>query len=533
MDPKLALFAAATAMVAVAVVLMLRIAPSSQIPLEQPQASVAVSLSATPVATAIEPKAQRLRVGFGERILGWFGQTTLRRTDDPYARVVTRDGSARTELALARPPSLPRVAPGGTVAHDLPWFDSFVEHPGRNITPQRMVQAFALAERGYPQQQIDLFSDLREGDGHARNLFDHRNRVVANKPLIYAGGDPSEEAALAAQVLTLATARLPIKQALEHLLKVNGDGHAAIEMDWGLMEFGGRQWVVPTNLTLVPPRRFRIGVTGMIPVKGEAAVRIDELRLYQEVTIPQGNPLEPGKWIVIVRQPNEVARGGLMRTASPVLMVKRFSFRDLIVLSQRYGIPFPIVKYDGTEDGETLKTALEILRRIGTDGGAAVDKSLEISLEAGVTVKDPMQYKLIALANAELSKLVNGSTLRNDNGEGGGSYGLGDVHDSVAWDEVRDDGEMVSEAWTLQVCVPFARYNKLNAQPPRATIVVEPDLGPAEFVSLAVKVKNELGIDVSQAQIRQRTGMHAPINDADKAPGMQVESFPVPAGGNP
>lgn len=532
MDPKFALFAAVTAMVAVAVVLMLRGAPSSHLQLDQTQASSAIAIPAAPAAAPAEPKTQVVRFGFAERVRGWFGQTGERELD-PYARTKTRDGSSRTELALDRPAALPRVAPGGTVAHDLPWYDSFVEHPGRRLTPQRMAQAFALAERGYPQQQIDLFSDLREGDGHARNLFEHRNRVVANKPLVYAGGDPSDEAAMAAQVLTLATARLPIKQALEHLLKVNGDGHAAIEMDWGLMEFGGRQWVVPVNLTLVPSRRFRIGVAGMIPTKGEQAVRVDELRLYQEVITPQGNPLDPGKWIALVRQPNEVARGGLMRTASPLLMVKRFSFRDLVILSQRYGIPFPIVKYDGTTDGATLEVALEILRRIGSDSGAAVHKSLEIELEDGVKVKDPMQYKFIALINAELSKLVNGSTLRNDNGEGGGSYGLGDVHDSVAWDEVRDDGEMVSEAWSLQVCVPFARYNKINAQPPRATIVVEPDLGPAEFVSLAVKVKNELGIDVSQAQIRQRTGMHAPINDADKAPGMLVQSFPVPAGGNP
>lgn len=421
--------------------------------------------------------------------------------------------------------------PIGFAARDMPWFDSFVPHPGRGITPIRMMQAFALAEQGYPAQQVELFNDLIEGDAHARNLFEHRDRVVANKPLVFDAGQLPETAE-AANVLALAASRLPIKAAFEHLLHTNRHGYAGIELDWDLIEVTGRKWVVPTHLTLVSPRRFRIGTAGMRPVAGELEVRIDELRLYEEIATPQGNPLAPGKWLTILRQPTEVARGGLMRTGAPIMMAKRFSFRDWIVLSQRYGIPFPIIKYSDTNDQETLQVALEILRRFGSDGGAAVHKDLEIEVTDGVKVKDPMQDRLIEVCNNEMSKLVNGSTLRNDN-TGAGSYGLGDVHDSVAWDEVRDDGEMLSEAINLQICRPFAIYNRMAAPPPVASVVVEPDLGPQAFVTLAVKMKNELGVDVSQSQLRQRTGLRKPVNAEDTAPGMQVESFPIPGGGNP
>src|SRR3569832_1951388 len=87
-----------------------------------------------------------------------------------------------------------------------------------------------------------------------------------------------------------------------------------------------------------------------------------------------------------------------------------------------------------------------------------------------------MQYRLIGVCNNEMSKLVNGSTLRNDN-QGAGSYGLGDVHDSVAWDEVRDDGEMLSEAINLQVCRPFANYNRMAGPPPVSSVIVFPVQG--------------------------------------------------------
>lgn len=386
-----------------------------------------------------------------------------------------------------------------------------------------------------------MLADQVERDGHARNLFEHRERVVAKQPLVVnASGRATDDDQLGARVLQLAMGRLPLKAAFEHLLRVNRDGYSAVELDWDVVQVEGRPWVIPVHLTLVPARRFRIGVQGMIAVPkypdgsatGETEVRYDDLRLYEQLEIPQGHPLRPGKWVVLKRQPSQVARGGLGRTASPLMMAKGFSFRDWIVLSQRYGIPWPIAKYDETADQATIDIAKTIIQRIGDDGGAAIPKQLELSIEDGVKAKEPMQNALIAYCNNELSKLVNGSTLRNDN-VGAGSYGLGDVHDAVAWDEVRGDGEMLSEALDQYISEPFTRFNGMKSDPAKMTIIVEPDLGPVEMMSLAVKAKNELGIEVSQKQIRERTGLREPFNDADKAPGMQVQSFPTGAGGPP
>ncbi len=422
----------------------------------------------------------------------------------------------------------------GRASRDLRYYDSWVPHPGTGITPKALFTAFRQAEYGYPQIQVDLFDDLVEGDGTLRNLFEHRERVVANKPLVLTPGDQTADGQTAQRVLTYALGRLPIKAMLEHGLRSNRYGYSGIELDWGLIDIEGRPWIVPVGFALVPHRRFRIGVQGMVPVAGEGVVRLDELRLFRVLEQPQGEPLAPGKWLVLLNAATQIARAGLMRTAAVYAMAKRFSFRDWIVLSEKYGIPMPLVKYKQGADQQTLDTAKLILERLGSDGGAVVSDELELEIVKGIEVDNPMQTALVAFCNAEMSKLINGSTLRNDTKDSSGaSYALGNIHDQVAWDEVRRDGSMVSEAVTLQICAPFVRFNGLTCEAPTAMLMVEPDLGPVEMTSLMVKGKNELGVDVSTTQWRQHTGVREPLNDADKAPGMVVQAFPTPAGGPP
>lgn len=447
-------------------------------------------------------------------------------------------------LSLERPRPLPARPSRARDAKDLRFYDSWIPHPGVGATPASLALAFRQAELGYPQLMLDLLADLIQSDAHARNLFEHRERVVAHKELVInPGGDkPDAEAEVAAGALTFALKNLATKAGLEHILRVNRDGFSGGEVDWDILQIAGRYWTVPTDLATVPSRRFRIGTQGMLPVPrypdgsstGETEVRIDELRLYQQIETPQGHPLRPGKWITLKRQASQVARGGLGITAALYMLAKRYSWRDWIVMCERFGLPWPLVEYDPTSDQAGLDLATQIVQRIGSDGGAAIPRGMKVDIKDGVKAGDPIQDRHIAFCNNELSKLVNGSTLSNDStGSGGASYGLGNVHNAVAWDELACDGEMVSEALYQQLSVPFARYNGIKA-PPTVTLMVEPDCGPIEFMSLAVKYRNELGGKVSLRQVSQRTGLRKPLNTEDEAPGMVPDiKFTTPAGGPP
>lgn len=447
------------------------------------------------------------------------------------ALVRSRMAAAETgTAALTRPRMLPDRAPTGIDAREISHYDGLVDHPGYAVTPAGIMSAFREAERGYPARQCDMIDDLVENDGHLRNLLEQREQAVAGKPWVVQAGGVDVDDELAARVLGEALRRLPMLQVFQHLLTVNRYGWAAVEIDWGVVMIDGRPWIVPTWLAPVPARRFRIS---MSPASGGS---VDELRLFADLSRPEGDPLRPGKWIVLRRAGTWIARAGLMRTAAWYAMAKRFGFRDWIIFSQRFGLPLVLSKYDAESDDGARDTAEEIVRKIGSDGGAVIPKEIEVELVEAVKggTNEKTHGGLIAHCNAEMSKLVNGSTLANDNaGSGGASYALGEVHAGTRWDSIVFDAELLQEAIRTQLAAPFVAFNALRASAPLTKIQVVRDLDPKVRAEIAVRLKNQLGIDVSISQMRQELGFREPQGDADAAPGMRVDSFPAASGGQP
>lgn len=417
-------------------------------------------------------------------------------------------------LSLDRVRALAVKPPRGQDARDLRFYDAWTDHPGYGVTPGTMLAAFRLAEQGNPQRQCDLFDDLIENDGHLRNLFEQRSQAVAGKPWVIQADGSEKESTVGAAVLGEALRRIEMIPVFEHLLSFNRYGFAAVEIDWDVVNLEGRDWVVPVALTPVPPRRFRFGSMSCL-----ANSRLDELRLLADTGRPDGDELRPGKWIVVRRSGSLLARASLMRTGAWYAMVKRFAFRDWTVLSEKFGIPLVTAIYDEGADDQTKAVAAEIVSKMGDDGGAVVPRSIEIKIHEAAREADnsPTHGGLLAHCNAEMSKLLNGSTLSNDSaGSGGASYALGEVHDSVRWDNVTYDAERLQEAFRGQLNGPFMRFNGLSAPSPLLKIQVVRDLSPAMRVDMAQKLQ-AIGVDVSIAQIRQETGFREPLGETDKA----------------
>jgi phage gp29-like protein len=433
---------------------------------------------------------------------------------------------APTEASLERPKQLPNNAPDGQVARDMRPFDAWVDHPGYAITPQGILATFRLAESGDPQRQCDLFDDLIENDGHLRNLFEQREQAVAGKPWVVQAGGSTDDESTAAQVLGWALKRLPMVEIMKHLLTVNRYGWSAVEIDWGLVlidgtgnpAVDGKRWIVPVWMTIVPARRFRINASST--AKGG----INELRIFTDATRAAGDPLEPGKWLVLKRSSTWLARGGLMRTAAWPAMAKRFGFRDWLVYAQRFGLPLPTVTYKAEDsDDDDIAVAEQIVKKIGSDGGAVIPDSLTLEFhEAAQTTAENSKSHggLIAHCNAEMSKLINGSTLSNDNaGSGGASYALGEVHATVRWDNVLFDAELLQDGLKTQVAEPMMHFNNLRGAAPLTKVQVVRDLDPKVRSEVAKTMQNELGIPVSKSQMRQELGFREPSGPDDEAEG--------------
>ena len=416
---------------------------------------------------------------------------------------------------MLRPRAFPSAAPTGKAAREIP-LDRWVDHPGYGVTPQRVVNIYRLAEAGSLRQQCDLFDDLAENDGHLRNLFEQRAQAVAGKPWIVQGDGDQGETQTASRIIGEALRALPMVEVLEHQLGFNFYGYAATEIDWGVRNIEGRDWFVPVWLANVPARRFSVRPGN------------DEIRLLTAEEPTTGAELAPGKWLITRRSGVRVARAGLMRTAAWYACFKRFATRDWVIYAEKYGLPLTLAKYGdpasmgGSTDDEGRLVAQEIVENIGNDGGAVVPKSIDIEIkEAGRTGDSSgVHGGLIAHCNAEMSKLVNGGTLSNDNaGSGGASYALGEVHASTRWDNVLSDGERVQESFRLQLFASFMRFNGLTGPSPLLKIQVVRDLAPRERAEVADIFVNKLGGQASLAQLAQELGMKAPLDAADTARG--------------
>jgi phage gp29-like protein len=419
--------------------------------------------------------------------------------------------SRATELAVLRPVQVQDgdEAPRGVAATPLAT-DAFPEHPEVALTPRRVLAIFRLAEDGYPRDQCNLLEGVIERNATARQLFEGRRAAVAGKDWSITPDGTEGDAELAARVLEEAHRNLAMGDAFDHQLTFNTYGYAPTELDWGVRVLDGRSWVVPTGFAHVPHRRFRID-----PIT-------DELRLLTEAEPVAGEALVPGKWWITDMPGSRRARAGLGRTAVWLTLWVSYALRDWLIKSERYGIPLPIAKYDRTSEDSGKAVAVEIVKRIGTDGGAAVPKEIEVQiveLKAGSDGAG-MHGALIEYANRELAKLIVGGTLSNDNAQSGGaSYALGEVHALGRYELVQGDATRLQRSWTQQVAVPFMRFNGLRGRPPLLKIQVAYDQTPEGQLKAADTLRNKLGVPVSMSQLRQITGLRAPLGTTDAAPG--------------
>lgn len=433
------------------------------------------------------------------------------------AREIVRAGRA----SVTRPRQLPAAAPiGEQQARELTNGGAWQDHPGYGCTPARVVQHFRQAESGDPTGQCDLFDDLIERDATLRNLFEQRELAVAGKPSTIQAGGPGEVEERAARVLASAHASLELIATLQHQLAANRHGWAATEIDWETRRIDGRDYVVPVWYANVPARRFKIDTAR------------NELRLVTAAA-PAGEPLRPGKWLVTVR-PGPLARAGLMRTAVWPALWKSFSTRDWLSYAEMFGIPLVQAIYDDISptDDDSRQVAEEIVQRIGSSGGAVTPKTVEVKVHQVHGADNSGTHgSLIALANAELSKLINGATLANDNaGSGGASYALGAVHASTRYDLVVADAARLAEAWHRCVAVPFMRFNDLEGHAPRLGLQIVPELNPKTRLECADLMRNKLGIDVSISQLRNEQGFREPLGPDDAAPGAPAKAAPPAPG---
>lgn len=391
--------------------------------------------------------------------------------------------------------------------------DDSTTHPGHGATPSVIRDVFAQAEAGYPQQQCDLFEDFLAFDTHLRGAVDTRIDAVAGKQWLLQAGGPTDAETRAAKTLEAALrgisvgeGRSSIRETFEHLLEANHYGYANVETARDLVD----GTIVPVALFTVAHRRFEWdGKTPRIKLDGGRT-----------------EPLNPGMWITSCRRGRLPAAAGILRPACWWSSFKRLSMRDWLIFAERFGSPYVTGKHDIAADDDEIAALEDAVMSLGKDGAAVFSKACDIVLTESQGGSVDVYSKIVALCDAQISKLISGATLLSESG-GSASYAIGKVHQARGFDITSADANRLATAFEEGICAPFMRWNGIPGRPPVLRINIVPETDPETRMGLFVSAANDLGMTVDETQVRQEFGMTAPAPGAPVLTGKKVAA-PTP-----
>lgn len=396
-------------------------------------------------------------------------------------------------------------------------FDRWPQHPGQGGASVRQIaETYRLAEAGYPATQCELFDDFIQRDGKLRSNLEVRVLSVAGKEWILTPGGDSQEDRMAADMLGDALRVVPNWLETQiHLLKAVWYGYSVSEIIWDASE--GQ--VVPLWFSNVPHVRIVFDDR-------------DRPRLITDDNMLQGIELDPGKWVYERLQWRLAAAAGVMRTGAWLSYFKKLALRDWIVFSERFGLPYVQGQYEpGTSDADIsiLKRAVQ---EIGKDGAAVFSKTAEIVMQmvdkGGKA--DDVQGALARFCDDEISELVTGSTLTSRTG-GPGSFALGAVHQDRAFLLSMFDAQRLATRFETEVSLPFVRFNRIAAKPPRLKIHLVKDTDPLKRVQV-MQILWEMGVPIAKEQLMQENQLKAARpGDVLPPPPPSAPSTPRPAPG--
>lgn len=409
-----------------------------------------------------------------------------------------------------RPSRLPAAPSTGLQAKAWPSFDDIPTHPGHGLEPRTVTAVFRAAEMGLLFRQADLFDDVVESDGHLRSLIESRRDAVAGKERSIQAGAQDDASLRAASILDRRLrGSLNFQHFVQHQLSSPYYGYAASEIEWELTSDG---WL-PRWFHNVPHRRFALAPS-------------NELRLVEEGQTYPGAALSPGRWVVSTRQHHNLARAGMLRTATWWALFKRMSVRDWVIFAERFGVPFAIGMYEERSGEESRKALEEALTQLGNAGQVVISDATKIvfsdvAQRSGDT--SAVHPALIALCEAQMSKLINGATQNVETGTSG-SYAQARVHEARALELERADAENLELVFSEHVSIPFLRFNGFpeGTAPPLLHMQVVREWDPGKRLEQASCYANELGGVVDDSQLRAELGFRRPTRVEDELRGTKT-----------
>jgi phage gp29-like protein len=421
----------------------------------------------------------------------------------PTKRELTRDAPAAAPVYGILRQQMYRVIPREEVNRP---------HLGRSVDLTRIDYAIRQANRGYMRALADLALETIRLDGHASALWQKRlNRLAALdwdvRPAKGEGIDEQRAEDYAGMVREQLEQIPNFRQCLMDVNQGTYHGRAASEIEWlhyrGKWRVANLHWIHARRLSFGPQRDLRI---------------VDLTRDWGNFD-DAGFALEQVPYKFIAFKPRMFGdypeREGLAPRTVFWSFFGRFGVRERMHLLEVFGKPWRIAmpRWDPNNptalNEETVDDAYQALNSLGAQSTASLPINMEVMVAQPQRAAGQVHGEAIDHVEKIISKLFVGATGTTDAISTGIGSNVGNIHLNEEDLMIASDAWRLSEAIEDQLTDPIIIVNEgpeAVTHAPKFAIKTDPpkDLKlEAELIQAIL----ELGVDMSEAEIRERIGI--------------------------
>lgn len=384
------------------------------------------------------------------------------------------------------------------------------DHPSSGLTPARLARLLKASEEGDAEAYLALAEDMEEKDLHYRAQLQTRKLAVAGLPLVVEAASDAKEDKDDADLVREALCQDGVEDNLVEMLDALGKGFSVTEILW---DTSGKRWL-PQELVWRDPRWFQFSLEdGRTPLLLEAGLPV---------------PLAPYKFIV--HQPRLKSglpiRGGLARAAAWAWLFGNYALKDWVGFCELFGLPIRVGKYPGGASEPDIEILKEAVANLGTDAAAVIPDDMKVEFVEAATkaASSDLYEKLLRYLDERVTLAVLGQTLTSGQTRGGGgSLGLGKVHNQVRQDIVKADARQLAGTLNRDLVRPLVTLNRgPRERYPKVRLQVRE---AEDLTALAENLAKlvPLGLRVEASVVRDRFGL------PDPPEGRDVELLAAPA----
>lgn len=321
-----------------------------------------------------------------------------------------------------------------------------------------------------------LVYDAVMTDGHVMSkVIDRRSGLLRKEWIVEPAGDSAAEKR-AAELCRLALDLMedheehPLENGIGCLQEAALRGHRALEVVW---RYDSGNWL-PAFLRDIPNRRLmHTGVEWRL-------LTIDDPSMG--IAFPQHKVLLATH---MATTDNPYGEALLSRCYWPY-MFKHNGFKWLVTLAEKYGLPWIVGRLGGAADEPARKDLLNKLVALAVDAVSVLPKDAELEFKTIDGGTQDIHAGLIAICNAEISKVLVGQTLSTELDGKGGSRAAAETHSGLRDEIVDADGKLVARVMTRLFSWITVRNLGPKVKAPKFTWVEE-DEPPTAWAEVADK----------------------------------------------